>query len=69
MRKKFGIYVKSRGAALIRGAATNTGFMVNRVGLTAVTMSRAVIVVVSPHMTVMFIVGSKQSWTDSSDSV
>ena len=33
------------------------------------TVSRAVIVVVSPHMTVMFIVGSKQSWTDSSDSV
>ena len=32
-------------------------------------MSKAVIVDASPHMTVMFIVGSKQNGTDSSDSV
>ena len=28
MRRKVGVYVKSRGAALIRGAATNTEFTV-----------------------------------------
>ena len=28
MRRKVGVYVKSRGAALIRGAATNREFMV-----------------------------------------
>ena len=29
VRRKVGVYVKSRGAALIRGAATNREFMVS----------------------------------------
>ena len=42
---------------------------VNRMGLTAVTVSRVVVVDTSSSMTVVFISGSKQNGTDSSDSV